>query len=248
MAYPGIDYSLGRSNFDPETGIRFGVIGMGSLGEYALDDIDYDYGDATCPDCGNPAIDSNDVEFDDWDAEKDYCCEVCKKSFWSDRAFSEEPLGWSIDDGDYKVVNCLDSDAMVLRSPYYTYAQYCSPCVPGAGSLDNPVSESDGGVKCYCFGHDWFDDDVAPYPVYSVASGNQVISEEQTTPCPNCNGSGRDTVQRLSTARQTTNALVREQITAGTINVHDYHDDTFTCFRCDGKGTQTEMVTREVQS
>jgi hypothetical protein len=54
---------------------------------------------------------------------------------------------------------------MVVKSPFYTYAQFCSPCVPGAGNLDNPMAE---GVKTYCLGHDWFEGGVAPYPVWRV--------------------------------------------------------------------------------
>jgi len=30
---------------------------------------------------------------------------------------------------------------------------------------------------CYCFGHDWFEDGKAPYPVYSVETGELVEAE-----------------------------------------------------------------------
>ena len=176
----GIDYSMGQSNFNPETGIHFGVISTHSLGEFALDDIDYDYGDATCPKCGNAAVEYDETKHGDYETSfgnmcADYACEGCEKVVSSDHAFSDEALGWSIDDGEYKVSNCLDSDAMILQSPYYTFAQFCSPCVPGAGNLDNPC---DDGAKCYCFGHEWFDGDRAPYPVYSVATGTIVEPEK----------------------------------------------------------------------
>lgn len=181
MNYPGIDYSLGRSNFDPKTGIHFGVISTHSLTEWLDESIKYDYGDATCPDCGNPAVDACAAEIQSADCTADqsgeWTCPNCQTVFESDHAYSDEPLDWSIDDGEYKVIDCLDSDAMILKAPYYTYAQYCSPCVPGAGNLDNPVSDDDGGVKCYCFGHDWFDGDTAPYPVYSVATGALIPAE-----------------------------------------------------------------------
>ena len=251
MSNPGIDYSgTGATcNRDAATGIRYGVISTHSLGEGFDDAIEFDYGYATCPECGNAAVDacSDEINATDWaqDQNGEYACMACETCFDSDNAFSDEPLGWSIDDGEYKVVNCLDSDAMIILSPYFTYAQYCSPCVPGAGSLDSPMAD---GVKCYCFGHEWFDGDVAPYPVYSVESGNQVIAEEQTTPCPNCHGTGRDSVQRLATARQCSDDIVREQITAGQINVRDFDGaDSFLCYRCDGKGMQTKTVYREVQ-
>ncbi len=86
----------------------------------------------------------------------------------------------------YKITKCLDSDLMILKSPYFTYASFCSPCVPGACNLDSSldVGEIDDkraaelGItsnKCYCLGGDWFDDDQpAPYPIYSVETGKLV--------------------------------------------------------------------------
>ena len=44
----------------------------------------------------------------------------------------------------------------------------------GAGNLDNAMSE---GVKTYALGHDWFDSQCAPYPVYSVETGLLVMPE-----------------------------------------------------------------------
>jgi hypothetical protein len=35
----------------------------------------------------------------------------------------------------------------VLDSPYYANCKGCSPCVPGAGDLDNPC---ENGLECYC--------------------------------------------------------------------------------------------------
>lgn len=46
-----------------------------------------------------------------------------------------------------------------------------APCAPGAGYLSNPCPD---GPKTYCFGHDWFENDVAPYPVYRVDTGELV--------------------------------------------------------------------------
>ena len=180
--YPGIDYSgTGATcNRDADTGIRYGVISTHSLTEWFWDSVENDYGDATCPECGNPAVDTCAAEIQavDWAEEQngEWACTACEKVFESDNAFSDEALGWSIDDGEYKVCNCLDSDAMILKSPFYTFAQFCSPCVPGAGNLDNPCED---GAKSYCFGHDWFDGDRAPYTVYRVADGTIVEPEEK---------------------------------------------------------------------
>jgi hypothetical protein len=81
------------------------------------------------------------------------------------------------DDGDYVITKCLDFDFFISKSPYYTLAQFCSPCVPGAGNLDNFCPD---GVKTFCLGHEWFEDDKAPYPVYSITT-NQIIECSTTT-------------------------------------------------------------------
>ncbi|MDO8705366.1 MAG: hypothetical protein Q7J84_10515 [Sulfuricaulis sp.] len=187
--YPGIDYAGPGSqvNRDVDTGIRYGVISMHSLNPDVIYDAqELDYGTAHCPKCGNPALDSGDDSIpatgdrEDWDYKgNDYACIDCKYTFWSDSAFPDEACGWSIDDGEYKVVNCLDNDAMIIKSPYYTMAQFCSPCVPGAGNLDNACA---AGIPSYCFGHDWFDGNKAPYPVFLVATGELVPAESEKVP------------------------------------------------------------------
>jgi hypothetical protein len=60
---------------------------------------------------------------------------------------------------------------MVLRSPYYTRGNFCSPCVPGGVSLE---SDNPDGAKAYCLGHDWFENGVAPYTGYMVADDSVV--------------------------------------------------------------------------
>ena len=170
-SYKGIDYSLGQSNFDRETGIHFGVISQHSILIEAMSDFEQDYGKPTCPECGNPVKESAEVE----NADKDYHCTDCMESYWSDVCFSDESLGFSYDSDGYRLMDCLDSDIFVLKSPYYTFAQFCSPCVPGAGNLETFVT---GGVKTYALGHDWFEDGKAPYPVYDVKTGLLVETEE----------------------------------------------------------------------
>ena len=179
----GIDYAgrFSTVNRDSETGIRYGVISTHSLHEWLWDSIESDYGEATCPDCGNTAVDAcaTEIQSADWAQELtgEWACPRCETCFESDNAYPEEALGWSIDDGEYKVIDCLDSDAMVIKAPYFTYAHFCSPCVPGACSIESPIDAADisaDTVKSYCFGHDWFDGGRAPYPVYSVESGELV--------------------------------------------------------------------------
>lgn len=174
--YAGIDYSLGRSNVDAKTGIHYGVISQHSIPYEYQDDFEQDYGKPTCPECGNPAVDVTDAheEFEQrhsWGC-ADYACESCKITLDSSEVFSEESLGFSYERDGYVLTNCLDADIFVLASPFYTFAQFCSPCVPGAGNLDSPC---ENGPKTFCLGHDWFEDGKAPYPVYRVSDGSPVI-------------------------------------------------------------------------
>lgn len=178
----GIDYGLGQTNIDRATGIRYGCISSHTVGEAWYDDAEADYGDPTCPECGNDAVSADTLTEDQAEAFEslskyecaDYACLSCERVFGSESAFGEEPLGYSYDAQGYKLTSCLDSDIMVLLSPYYTFAQFCSPCVPGAGSLENPCVD---GPKTYCLGPEWFEDDQAPYAVYSVET-NELIQAE----------------------------------------------------------------------
>ena len=181
MGYVGIDYGLGRANVDKETGIRYGVISQNSVLQAWADSSEPQYGEPTCGKCGNECVEITDASVpdldtvEDWEQDgHDYACVACKRTFWSDEAFGDEPLGYSYTGEGYELTDCLDTDIFVLKSPYYTFAQFCSPCVPGAGNLDNAMSD---GIKTYCLGHDWFEDQKAPYPVYSVETGELVKPE-----------------------------------------------------------------------
>ena len=142
MTYVGIDYGLGRSNVDLANGIRYGVISQNSVSQAWCDSAEAQYPE--------PELDENGEPIED-----DFC----------------EPIGWNYSDDGYELTDCLDNDIFVLKSPYYTFAQFCSPCVPGAGNLDNAMPD---GVKTYCLGHDWFEEGKAPYPVYSVETDLRV--------------------------------------------------------------------------
>jgi len=175
----GIDYSLGQSNIDHSNGIHFGVISQGSILQAWCESNEPDFGSPTCPKCGEEAKEFNpDDSHDGWECdwyegEADWQCENCRFLFMSEAAFGDEAIGWYVDDGEYKATDCLDSDVMVTKSPYYTFTQFCLPCVPGAGNLNVPMAPP-MGVKTYCFGHDWFDDGCAPYPIFSIDTGQIV--------------------------------------------------------------------------
>lgn len=191
--YPGVDYSSGTANFDKATGIHYGVICVHDLSGWALGDFEADYGDPTCPNCGGEVKDSTEVgeeEIKEHEDEvrddgcqdplpeptKDYYCLSCAKSYWSDEVYGDMPCGHVLDDGEYKAVLDEYNDVFILKSPYYTHAQFCSPCAPGAGHLGHPCTD---GPKTFCFGHDWFEKGIAPYLVYKVTDGELVPAPTQ---------------------------------------------------------------------
>ena len=195
----GIDYGMGQTNIDKLTGIRFGVISMHDITQAWADSSEADYGPPHCPKCGNQADEQSafgatfqdedggyTLVPDDYTSEPhecdDYVCVDCLHFFGSESAFGDEPLGYYLDDGEYLASDCLDSDVMVMKSPFYTYGPFCSPCVPGAVNLNDASSKpgtetgSDwDGAKAYCFGHDWFEDGKAPYRVFRVADDTEVM-------------------------------------------------------------------------
>jgi hypothetical protein len=186
--YAGIDYGLRNTNRDLETGIRFGVIPSGAV-PFWYEYSEPDYDPPACPECGGPVVEYDEELHgdDDFDASHgwrksrcwDYVCESCEMVFECDEVCSEEPLSFDCTDPDYVAHQSGDDcDIFITKSPYFTYAQFCSPCAPGACYLLSPLFEPTEGNKCYCFGRDWFEDDAAPYPIWEVATGELIYVPE----------------------------------------------------------------------
>jgi len=158
----GIDYGLGQTNIDMQTGIRFGVIPSHHVPLwYDESEIIYLY---TCPECGLESIEYADL------------CESCGHEYEADYFDELETSYFEYKADGYRCTQSSnDADIFIEKSAYYTYADLCSPCAPGACYLLNPLDEPDKDNKCYCFGHDWFNNGKAPYPVYSVET-NELIN------------------------------------------------------------------------
>jgi hypothetical protein len=176
MSDAGIDYGRGLSNIDHETGIRYGVIHANSVGQSWFDSSESDYGDPTCPECGNPVTSSDDMNLpnmEDWESSgcADYACRSCEKQWDSGDVYGDDPIGHTFEDSEYTCTQGQDGDIFVIKSPYYSRSQFCSPCAPGAGYLESPCET---GPKTYCLGHEWFEDNIAPYPVYRVSDDTRV--------------------------------------------------------------------------
>lgn len=166
----GIDYGFNATNRDPVNGIRYGVISANSVAQAWYESSNADYGDPTCPCCGNVVMEFEEMKHHQFTSYRkhsceDFACEGCEISLDAAEVYGDEPIGHSYEEEGYTVTTCLDNDLMIIKSPYYTFARFCSPCVPGAGNLDD---HDENGVQTYCFGHDWFEDGKAPYPVFSV--------------------------------------------------------------------------------
>lgn len=187
----GIDYGLGTTNIDRENGIRYGVIHQHELLQAWCDSSEPDYGKPHCPKCGGEAIQGESWSHEnsqggvtcgtehpehteDWECSGcgDYRCDDCEYLFDGDEAFRDEPLGHALDDGEYLAEQYGDDgDIFVLKSPYYTLCQFCSPCAPGAGYI---MTQEEDGIKAYCFGHEWFEEGKAPYRVFRVDNDEEV--------------------------------------------------------------------------
>ncbi len=183
----GIDYGHGITNVNLMTGIRYGVIQANYVGQSWYDASEGEYptpydcdAECICDECNEDiAIPKSANWGDTLDCEE----EGCSGSGEIESGDSLECIAHNYTDDGYECTQGQDSsDIFVTKSPYYTYAPFCSPCAPGACYLTSDVdsfeerTEKDG-EKAYCFGHDWFYDSElkhAPYTVYSVAT-NEVI-------------------------------------------------------------------------
>ena len=144
--YAGIDYGLGQSNIDTTTGIRYGMIAQQSLMGEALDEV---------------FTNGNDLGFENAEAELKDKLKAALSDYFSDHAWGDagKPtrLAQAVDDAFDALDGWADniesngpmhyeSDGLTLQttergelwvfaSPYYTHAQFCSPCVPAPATL-----------------------------------------------------------------------------------------------------------------
>lgn len=175
--YKGIDYGFGLHNCDHKTGIRYGVIHSNDVGEAWYDQSEILYPEytpeqMTCPTCeGSGEVFGEDEADSDVDECPD-CCGTGEIDDPDDRGSDMiESCGSSYDRRGYEATCGERGDIFVMKSPYFTRAQFCSPCAPGACYLTNLC---DDGERAYCFGHEWYEGGKAPYPVFSVESGELV--------------------------------------------------------------------------
>lgn len=137
-------------NRDPKTGIRYGIISLNELGEYALDSFEPVY-ILSCPECGHePGDDAPDKC-----PKCGYECDQCGDSWCPDEAAE-----WVFEDNEYSLSLDECNDVWIFRSPYTTSRwSHCSPCAPGAAHLSDCDREDHRHDLAYCLGPEWFDQD-----------------------------------------------------------------------------------------
>ena len=162
----GIDYGMGITNRDAN--FHYGVISQHEVLQSWADSSEAIYPDPeTCETCGGEGLQKGPNG--EWIDEP---CEDCG----GDGTYEDtdvEPIGFEYVGKGYECTQSADDpDIFITKSPYFTYCKYCSPCAPGAGDI---MASDPAGIMTYCFGHDWFEDGKAPYPVYDCTNGLPVL-------------------------------------------------------------------------
>lgn len=156
-------FTFNNVNVNPETGIHYGAISGHSLDPDILNDIqdkvfDLEYQAAYKDHLKNllqdVICDSDDLtiqqmidkcEAHDIDPDLDYFAEDFDCS---------EPSGTVNHEGLIVTFTWLGGAPLIIvnESPFITFANPCSPCVPNAGDLDNLDPE---GIECYAVPENW---------------------------------------------------------------------------------------------
>jgi hypothetical protein len=173
----GIDYGMGLANVDRETGIRFGVIPIRVLSEWAYDDFEADYGEPSCPNCGGEVVAAEDGQMTDGgpygEHLADTWCEECEEGWTDLDMMPDQPMGHYLDKDGYQASLDEQGDVFITKSPWKTRAAFCSPCAPGACYLTSPAED---GEWAYCFGPEWFEEgSPMPYVAVKVAEEEQMV-------------------------------------------------------------------------
>ncbi len=170
-----IDYGMGRTNIDMETGIRYGVISQNEVLQAWAELSEAYYGkpdEVECPECG---FEDQAPKGAEWGHKMK--CSKCLEEFEIELGDFADPVSHYYDNDGYSCECGEDGDIFVMKSPYYTYGPFCSPCAPGAVYLANAADyDETSGVKGYCLGHDFFEDNKAPYKVFDVVTNEEVKS------------------------------------------------------------------------
>lgn len=185
MNKAGIDYGMGLSNVDKETGIRYGVIHQNKISPYAFEDImnngtdvDFESFKEDLQSSLESAIASTLEEHGMFRKGSKYNCndpeqmaeEIVDNLEWDGYEGIGDCTRYEYNEDGYLLQTCSEGDIFVLKSNFVTRGPYCSPCAPGAVYLDDATGNEEMALS-YCLSQDWFDEDCpCPYPVFEKES------------------------------------------------------------------------------
>jgi hypothetical protein len=179
------------SNFNETLGIRYGVISPHSISSWSLDEIYQNGTDPIYEESKENLIDPirehlNNFGFSVGQIDEviDPLIDNFNESYESDGSgimdYSDKEYDLHVSGDNFGI--------FVMKSPYYTYCRDCSPCAPGAGSLDSPIDKDSGSFdadpylyRALCLGPEWFDKEdyeyshKLPYRVFRVDNDQEVI-------------------------------------------------------------------------
>lgn len=138
--------------------------------EDVLDVVDYWFSDY---DCSNYEADTDFIKLH---TTKELANDLFDhfEDQWQDAMSCAESGPYRYESDGYIMETDSHSDLFITESSYYTLCRECSPCAPNAGYL---LDRGDS-MKAYCLGHEWFEGDKAPYPVFRVDNDEEVLPNE----------------------------------------------------------------------
>ena len=157
--------SMHTANINRETGIRFGAISGHSLDPDVLNSIqdkvfNLEY-DAECRDYLKKLLWSASLIIMEDDLTVQQLIDKCEAGdidpeldYFAEDFNCSEPSGTIEHDGLIITFDWLGGAPLIVvnESPFITFANPCSPCVPNAGDLDNLDPD---GVECYNVPENW---------------------------------------------------------------------------------------------
>ena len=81
---------------------------------------------------------------------------------------------WKCTDEYYEAEQIGSDYILIIKSPYYTLASNQTSYYCNSYHLERPVGD---GARTYCFDRYWFEEDVAPYPIFRVSDNSYVKPE-----------------------------------------------------------------------
>jgi hypothetical protein len=169
-----LDYGLGQTNIDKATGIRYGVISGNSVPEVMediyssgedlqhkqmMEDLKQAIHSAVCGVIEDIHHHPEKVFTED-DAEM-VLDGIVDGGLWDHWESDGDSTSYELEDGDLKLgMSSLGGAPLIwiYKSPWVVPCEFCSPCVPGAGDLDN--AREDGPALAYCLAPDEMPEDV----------------------------------------------------------------------------------------